>query len=93
MTPLRGTREPKYAKVSTNKGRYLVKLFKDEVPNTVANFAHLADSGFYDGFKFHRVIQGFHGARWVSTLTTMVEDLLGTGGPDWALRVRQTKYS
>ncbi len=29
-----------YAKVSTNKGDIWLKLFKDEVPNTVANFAH-----------------------------------------------------
>jgi peptidyl-prolyl cis-trans isomerase B (cyclophilin B) len=33
-------------------------LFKD-APNTVANFVHLADSGFYNGLTFHRVIQGF----------------------------------
>ena len=35
-----------YAKVSTSKGDIWLKLFPDEAPNTVANFAHLGNSGF-----------------------------------------------
>ncbi|MFT8872881.1 MAG: peptidylprolyl isomerase [Sporolactobacillus sp.] len=34
-------------------------LFPDEAPGTVANFEKLANSGFYDGLTFHRVIPGF----------------------------------
>ncbi|GAY75938.1 peptidyl-prolyl cis-trans isomerase [Sporolactobacillus inulinus] len=34
-------------------------LFPDEAPNTVANFEKLANSGFYNGLTFHRVIPGF----------------------------------
>lgn len=35
------------------------ELFPNEAPNTVANFEQLANSGFYDGVIFHRVIPGF----------------------------------
>ncbi len=56
-----------YAKITTNKGVIWLKLFKDDAPNTVANFAHLAKEGFYNNLKFHRVIPGFMGTRWMST--------------------------
>ena len=36
-----------------------IRLFPNEAPNTVANFASLAQSGFYDNLNFHRVIAGF----------------------------------
>ena len=48
-----------YAKVDTAKGVIWLKLFPEEAPNTVANFAHLGNSGFYDNLNFHRVIPGF----------------------------------
>jgi len=35
------------------------ELFPNEAPNTVKNFEELANSGFYDGVTFHRVIPGF----------------------------------
>lgn len=34
-------------------------LFPEEAPGTVANFEKLANSGFYNGLTFHRVIPGF----------------------------------
>lgn len=45
--------------IHTEKGDMKVKLFPNEAPNTTANFASLAKSGFYDGLNFHRVIAGF----------------------------------
>ncbi|MCI5968607.1 peptidylprolyl isomerase [Helicobacter sp.] len=48
-----------YALIYTEKGNMKIKLFPDDAPNTVANFAHLAQSGFYNGLIFHRVIPGF----------------------------------
>jgi peptidyl-prolyl cis-trans isomerase B (cyclophilin B) len=36
-----------------------IEFFPEEAPNTVANFEGLANSGFYNGLKFHRVIKGF----------------------------------
>ena len=47
------------AVISTEKGDIKVKLFPKEAPNTVANFAHLAQQGFYNDLNFHRVIAGF----------------------------------
>ena len=63
-----------YAKIKTTLGEITVKLFKDKVPKTVANFVELATGQkeytdpktkektkgkFYDGIIFHRVIPGF----------------------------------
>ena len=68
----------KYVKITTNKGVIWLKLFNDEVPNTVANFAELIKDGFYDGLTFHRVISGFM-AQGGCPLGT------GTGGPEWSI--------
>ena len=35
------------------------ELYPEIAPNTVNNFIALANSGFYDGVVFHRVIPGF----------------------------------
>ncbi len=47
------------AKMVTSKGTMVLELFEDKAPNTVTNFVHLASKGFYDGLKFHRVIEDF----------------------------------
>ena len=36
-----------------------VKFFEKDAPNTVKNFADLAQKGFYNGLTFHRVIPNF----------------------------------
>jgi len=46
-------------KLTTNKGDITLELFENEAPNTVANFIELVEKGFYNGLKFHRVIDGF----------------------------------
>ncbi|MCI6002725.1 MAG: peptidylprolyl isomerase, partial [Allisonella histaminiformans] len=43
----------------TNHGSFTIELFADKAPITVGNFRKLAESGFYDGTIFHRVIRGF----------------------------------
>ncbi len=60
----------------TEKGNINVTLFADKTPLTVANFANLAKRGFYDGLKFHRVIDDFmiQGGCPIGT---------GTGGPGY----------
>ena len=45
--------------ITTNRGVVELELFQDQMPITVGNFVSLAESGFYDGTKFHRVIDGF----------------------------------
>src|SRR6185312_12318080 len=52
-------RMSKTATFETNKGTIVAELYDKEAPGTVANFEKLANSGFYDGVKFHRVIPDF----------------------------------
>ena len=43
----------------TSVGNFAVELLEDKAPQTTANFIKLAQSGFYEGTAFHRVIDGF----------------------------------
>jgi peptidyl-prolyl cis-trans isomerase B (cyclophilin B) len=43
----------------TSKGTINVKLFADQTPVTCGNFANLAKREYYNGLKFHRVIDNF----------------------------------
>ncbi len=45
--------------IDTNRGTITLTLHAQEAPETVANFVKLAKDGFYDGLKFHRVIEEF----------------------------------
>ncbi len=56
--------------IDTAKGRILVELEPRMAPVSVARIRTLADQGFYDGLKFHRVIEGF---------MAQTGDPLGTG--------------
>ena len=47
------------ATIITSKGLIIVELFEDHAENTVANFINLAESGYYDGTRFHRVLPKF----------------------------------
>jgi len=47
------------ATIKTTNGTIKVKLFQNEVPSTVNNFAILAQDKYYDGIIFHRIISGF----------------------------------
>ncbi len=67
----------------TNKGDIEI-VFDERTPKTVENFVSLAKEGFYDGTKFHRVIQGFmiQGGDPLSKDDDMM-DRWGTGGPGY----------
>ncbi|MGL5381862.1 MAG: peptidylprolyl isomerase, partial [Culicoidibacterales bacterium] len=43
----------------TEYGTVVAELYPEVAPNTVNNFIELAQSGYYDGLSFHRVINGF----------------------------------
>ena len=47
------------AVIKTSRGDVRITLFPTEAPLTVANFVNLAQRGYYDGQKFHRVIANF----------------------------------
>ena len=47
------------ATIQTSKGNIELELTPDKTPVTVANFVNLAQHGFYNGVKFHRVINEF----------------------------------
>jgi peptidyl-prolyl cis-trans isomerase B (cyclophilin B) len=67
------------AVMKTSKGTIRLRLFADKAPLTVANFVNLIQRGFYDGLKFHRVIEDF-----------MIQGGCpkgnGTGGPGYNFR-------
>ncbi|RME43742.1 MAG: peptidylprolyl isomerase [Chloroflexi bacterium] len=65
-----------YAIIKTEKGTMKARLYDDLVPMTVNNFVHLAQTGFYDGVTFHRVIEDFMAQTGDPTGT-------GTGGPGY----------
>ena len=51
--------ENKVAEIHTSAGEIDIRFFPDVAPNHVKNFIDLAEKGFYNGSKFHRVIPGF----------------------------------
>ncbi len=74
-----------YAIVETDKGTIALKLYPKDAPIAVANIAELANSGFYDGLKFHRVIPGFM-AQGGCPHSKDNPAMAGTGGPGWAIK-------
>ena len=42
-----------------NYGTIKIELYPDKAPETVSNFIKLANNGFYNGLKFHRVVKDF----------------------------------
>ena len=79
---------PKTATFDTNKGTIVAELFDKEAPNTVANFEKLANSKFYDGVKFHRVIADFvvQGGDPLSRDLPAGDPRIGTGGPGYKIK-------
>lgn len=59
-------------------GTVTLELYPEMAPNTVNNFIALANSGYYDGITFHRVIDGFMIQGGDPTAT-------GSGGPGYAI--------
>ncbi|MBM7409164.1 peptidylprolyl isomerase [Methanococcus maripaludis] len=53
------TGEVVYATIQTNYGNMTFELYPDKAPITVENFKEYAESGFYEGTIFHRVISDF----------------------------------
>ena len=79
---------PKTVTFETNRGTIVADLFDKEAPGTVANFEKLANSGFYDGVKFHRVIPDFvvQGGDPLSRDLPAGDRRVGTGGPVYHIK-------
>jgi peptidyl-prolyl cis-trans isomerase B (cyclophilin B) len=78
----------KTATFDTNKGTIVAELFDKEAPKTVENFEKLANKGFYDGVKFHRVIADFvvQGGDPLSRDLPAGDPRIGTGGPGYKIK-------
>ena len=63
-------------RMQTTKGMILIKLFPKDAPISVANFEKLVKKGFYNGLKFHRVIEDF-------MIQGGCPQGTGTGGPGY----------
>jgi len=71
--------------METNRGMMKLKLFPNIAPNHCYNFKKLANSGYYDGTAFHRIIPGFmiQGGDINSRDSDPAND--GHGGPGWTV--------
>ena len=71
--------EPQVTITMEEEGQIILELYPEIAPNTVNNFIHLAEQGFYDGLIFHRVIEDF-----------MIQggdpEGTGTGGPGYSIK-------
>ena len=78
----------KTATFETNLGTIVAELYDTDAPLTVANFEKLANEGFYDGVKFHRVIPDFvvQGGDPLSRDLPAGDNRVGTGGPGWMIK-------
>ncbi len=75
----------KKATLTTTKGTIELELYADETPNTVANFEKLANAGFYDGTRFHRVIPNFM-IQGGDPCSKTGKGRVGTGGPGYTIK-------
>jgi len=69
----------------TVQGRIVLELFENEAPNTVANFINLADSGYYDGVAFHRVLANFMAQTGDPNSRPGADGVPGQGGPGYRI--------
>ncbi len=71
--------------IKTNKGDMHVSFFENDAPNTVANFVKLANDGFYNGLKWHRVLPDFVIQGGCPNTREGASGMPGTGGPGYQI--------
>ena len=78
----------KTATIETNRGTIVAELYDKDAPKTVENFETLANKGYYDGVKFHRVIPKFviQGGDPLSRDLPEGDRRVGTGGPGYHIK-------
>ena len=83
-TPSMNDSKKEVAVIKTTEGEMVCELWPDVAPKTVENFKKLANSGFYDGTAFHRIVKGFmiQGGDPL-TKDPSKSSMYGTGGPGY----------
>lgn len=76
--------------ILTEKGPIQLELFEDHAPNTVANFITLAEDGFYDGTRFHRVLPKFMAQGGDPNSREDATGQAGVGGPGYSIKDEHT---
>lgn len=74
------------ATIETKFGKIVFKLLPELAPEHVRNFVKLAQSGFYDGTLFHRVIPGFMIQGGDPNTKTPDKSKWGMGGPGYTIK-------
>ncbi len=73
--------DDKLVVLETNLGNIVIDFFPNDAPNHIKNFIELAESGFYDGVIFHRIIPGFMIQGGDPNTIDGDPNTWGTGGP------------
>jgi dolichyl-diphosphooligosaccharide--protein glycosyltransferase len=86
------------ATISTSFGNIVIALKPEIAPKTVENFVKLANSNFYDGTMFHRIIPGFVIQGGDPNTISGPPGTWGTGGPGYTIdaeisNTKHTKYA
>ncbi|GAB4377610.1 MAG: hypothetical protein Kow0042_25610 [Calditrichia bacterium] len=76
--PLLPEKSTPRVRFTTSKGEFILELYPDKAPVTVANFVQLVQSGFYNGIYFHRVVPSF-------VIQCGDPDGTGWGGPGYTI--------
>jgi cyclophilin family peptidyl-prolyl cis-trans isomerase len=73
------------ALIKTNFGEFSIDLYEKNAPNTVGNFIHLTNSGYYKGTSFYRLIPGFlvQGGSSTTNNSNINDDIYG--GPGYTI--------
>ncbi len=72
--------------LETNQGPIEIELFMDKTPITAGNFLKLAQEGYYDTTKFHRVIDGFMIQGGDPNSKGDDASMYGRGGPGYTIK-------
>jgi peptidyl-prolyl cis-trans isomerase B (cyclophilin B) len=86
-SPVTPVAENEVAVFNTTEGELTIAFRSDKAPGTVANFKKLANSGFYNGTSFHRILKGFmvQGGD-PKTRDASLRAEWGTGGPGYMIK-------
>lgn len=79
--------------IETKFGNIEIRLFPEVAPKHVENFLSLANSGFYDGTIFHRVIPGFMIQGGDPNTKGMNKSKYGQGGPGHQVKAEFNQHS